>query len=209
MSLSSNAHDQPMRLLDRAVFWIEFVMHHKGAKHLKSLAQNLTWCHSKTTAFVTHGGANRVFEAIYHGIPMVGIPLFVEQHDNIAYMEAKGAAIKLDFHTISTADLLNALKKIINKPSYKHNTMSLSSNAHDQPMRPLDRAVFWIEFVMHHKGAKHLKSLAQNLTWCEYHSLDVIGFLLACTASITFFVIKCCLFCFQKFVKKREKKKRE
>ncbi|XP_063096768.1 UDP-glucuronosyltransferase 2B13-like isoform X2 [Cavia porcellus] len=84
---------------------------------LKWITQNDLLGHSKTTAFVTHGGANRVFEAIYHGIPMVGIPLFVEQHDNIAYMEAKGAAIKLDFHTISTADLLNALKKIINKPS--------------------------------------------------------------------------------------------
>ncbi|XP_063096757.1 UDP-glucuronosyltransferase 2B17-like isoform X1 [Cavia porcellus] len=176
---------------------------------LKWIPQNDLLGHSKTRAFITHGGANGVYEAIYHGIPMVGIPLFAEQHDNIVYMEAKGAAIKLDFHTISTTDLLNALKKVINNPSYKHNAMRLSSIQRDQPMRPLDRAVFWIEFVMRHKGAKHLRPLAQNLTWYQYHSLDVIGFLLACAAIITFVPIKCCLFCFQKFVKTGKKKKRE
>ncbi|EHB02574.1 UDP-glucuronosyltransferase 2B18, partial [Heterocephalus glaber] len=94
---------------------------------------------------------------------------------------------------MSSTDLLNALKTIINDPYYKENAMRLSRIHHDQPVKPLDRAVFWIEFVMRHKGAKHLRPLAQNLTWYQYHSLDVIGFLLACVATITFFVIKCCL----------------
>ena len=54
--------------------------------------------------------------------------------------------------------------------------MWLSTIHHDQPMKPLDRVIFWIEFVMRHKGAKHLRPLAHNLTWYQYHSLDVIGF---------------------------------
>ena len=58
--------------------------------------------------------------------------------------------------------------------------MWLSTIHHDQLTKPLDRAVFWIEFVMRHKGAKHLRPLGHNLTWYQYHSLDVIGFLLAC-----------------------------
>ncbi|KAM6150532.1 UDP-glucuronosyltransferase 2B17-like isoform 2-T2 [Erethizon dorsatum] len=175
----------------------------------KWMPQNDLLGHPKTRAFITQGGANGVYEAIYHGIPMVGIPLFGEQHDNIAYMKAKGAAVKLDFKSISSTDLLNALKRVINNPFYKENAMQLSTIHHDQPMKPLDRAVFWIEFVMHHKGAKHLWPLAQNLTWYQYHSLDVIGFLLACAATIAFFPIKCCLFCFQKFMKTGKKKKRE
>ena len=72
--------------------------------------------HPKTKAFVTHGGANGIYESIHHGIPMVGIPLFGEQHDNIAHMVAKGAALSVDFHTMSSADLLNALKAVINDP---------------------------------------------------------------------------------------------
>ncbi|EHB03444.1 UDP-glucuronosyltransferase 2B19, partial [Heterocephalus glaber] len=110
---------------------------------------------------------------------------------------------------LSSTELLNALVRVLNNPFYKENAMWLSTIHHDQPMNPLDRAVFWIEFVMLHKGAKHLRPLTQNLTWYQYHSLDVIGSLLACVATITFFVIKCCLFCSQKFVNVRKKQKRE
>ncbi|KAM6150247.1 UDP-glucuronosyltransferase 2B14-like [Erethizon dorsatum] len=171
------------------------------------IPQNDLLGHPKTKVFVTHGGANGVYDAINHGVPMVGIPLFGEQHDNIAHMKAKGAAVVLDFTAMSTTDLVNALKTVINNPSYKENVMRLSTIHHDQPMKPLDRAVFWIEFVMRHKGAKHLRPLAQNLTWYQYHSLDVIGFLLACVVTITLLVIKCCLFCYQKFIKIGKKKK--
>ncbi|KAF5926818.1 hypothetical protein HPG69_001449 [Diceros bicornis minor] len=76
-------------------------------------------------------------------------------------------------------------------------------------MKPLDRAVFWIEFVMRHKGAKHLRPASHNLTWYQYHSLDVIGFLLACVATIMCLVTKCCLFCCWKIGKTGKKEKRE
>ena len=70
----------------------------------------------QTKAFVTHGGVNGVYEAIHHGFPMVGIPLFGEQHDNIAHMRVKGAAVGLEFTTMSSSDLCNALKAVITNP---------------------------------------------------------------------------------------------
>ncbi|XP_037385555.1 UDP-glucuronosyltransferase 2B31-like isoform X1 [Talpa occidentalis] len=167
----------------------------------KWLPQNDLLGHPKTKAFITHGGANGVYEAIYHGIPMVGIPLFADQPDNIAHMMFKGAAVALDLQKMSSTDLLNALKKVINDPSYKENIMKLSRIQHDQPMKPLDRAVFWIEFVMRNKGAKHLRPASHDLTWVQYHSLDVIGFLLACVASAVYITTKCFLFCCQNIVK--------
>ncbi|XP_005392872.1 PREDICTED: UDP-glucuronosyltransferase 2B17-like isoform X3 [Chinchilla lanigera] len=171
------------------------------------IPQNDLLGHPKTKAFITHGGANGVYDAINHGVPMVGIPLLGDQHDNIAHMEAKGAAVALDFQTMSTTDLVNALKEVMNNPSFKQNVMRLSTIHHDQLVKPLDRAVFWIEFVMRHKGARHLRPLAQNLTWYQYHSLDVIGFLLACVVTVTFLVTKCCLFYYRKIVKMGKKKK--
>ncbi|XP_057627043.1 UDP-glucuronosyltransferase 2B17-like isoform X3 [Chionomys nivalis] len=175
----------------------------------KWLPQNDLLGHPKTKAFVTHGGANGVYEAIHFGIPMIGIPLFAEQYDNIAYMVAKGAAISLDFRTMTRTDLLNALEAVTDNPFYKENAMWLSTIHHDQPMKPLDRVIFWIEFVMRHKGAKHLRPLAHNLTWYQYHSLDVIGFLLACVAAIAFLSIKSFLFIYRMFVKTGKKMKRE
>lgn len=92
---------------------------------------------------------------------------------------------------------------------YKENAMRLSRIQHDQPIKPLDRTIFWIEFVMRHKGAKHLRPAAHNLTWFQYHSLDVIGFLLTCVATAVFLVTKCCLFSCRNVGKTGKKKKTE
>ncbi|XP_051472569.1 UDP-glucuronosyltransferase 2A2-like isoform X1 [Apus apus] len=159
------------------------------------IPQNDLLGHPLTKAFITHGGTNGIYEAIYHGVPMVGIPLFADQHDNIAHMRAKGAAVELDFSTLKTQDLVDALNTVINNSTYKENVLRLSRIHHDQPVKPLDRAVFWIEFVMRHKGAKHLRPAAHNLTWYQYHCLDVLAFLFTCTAIAIFILVKCCLFC--------------
>ena len=73
--------------------------------------------HPKTKAFITHGGTNGIYEAIYHGVPMVGVPMFADQPDNIAHMKAKGAAVEVNINTMTSEDLLNALRTVINEPS--------------------------------------------------------------------------------------------
>ncbi|XP_038615660.1 UDP-glucuronosyltransferase 2A2-like isoform X8 [Tachyglossus aculeatus] len=173
------------------------------------IPQNDLLGHPKTKAFITHGGTNGIYEAIYHGVPMVGIPMFADQPDNIAHMKAKGAAVEVDFSRMTTNDLLGALNTVINEASYKESALRLSQIHHDQPMKPLDRAVFWIEFVMRHKGAKHLRPASHSLTWYQYHCLDVVAFLLACAALGLFIIAKCCLFCCRKLGRTEKKRKRE
>ncbi|XP_065592861.1 UDP-glucuronosyltransferase 2A2-like isoform X2 [Cyrtonyx montezumae] len=171
------------------------------------IPQNDLLGHPLAKAFITHGGTNGIYEAIYHGIPMVGIPMFADQHDNIAHMRAKGAAVELDFSTLKTQDLVDAVNTVINNSTYKENALRLSKIHHDQPIKPLDRAVFWIEFVMRHKGAKHLRPAAHHLTWYQYHCLDVLAFLFTCVAIAGFILVKCCIFCFRKCGRITKKKK--
>lgn len=49
--------------------------------------------------------------------PSTDIPLFVDQHDNIAHMKAKEAAVILDLSTKSSTDLLDIQKTVIYNPS--------------------------------------------------------------------------------------------
>lgn len=91
--------------------------------------------------------------------------------------------------------------------SYKESVLKLSKIHHDQPIKPLDRAVFWIEFVMRHKGAKHLRPAAHHLTWYQYHCLDVLAFLFICAAIAGFILVKCCMFCCRKCGRVTKKKK--
>jgi glucuronosyltransferase len=71
----------------------------------------------KTKALITDGRANYIYEAMHHGIPMVGITLFGDQPDNIAHMKVKGSAVRVDFNTMSTTDILSAFETIISDPS--------------------------------------------------------------------------------------------
>ncbi|XP_035639302.1 UDP-glucuronosyltransferase 2A1-like [Oncorhynchus keta] len=172
------------------------------------IPQNDLLGHPKTKAFVTHGGTNGLYESIYHGVPMVGIPLFADQPDNIIHMKNKGAAVMVDFNTMTSKDLVDGLNSVINDPSYKASMMRLSRIHHDQPMKPLDTAVFWIEFVMRNKGAKHLRVEAHNLSWYQYHCLDVAAALLTIVALVIVVSIKTCIFCFRKCCKKTKSRQK-
>ncbi|KAM9743412.1 UDP-glucuronosyltransferase 2A2-like isoform 4-T4 [Menidia menidia] len=161
------------------------------------IPQNDLLGHPKTKAFITHGGTNGIYEAIYHGVPMVGIPMFADQPDNMVHVKAKGAGLIVDLNFMTAEDLRDALKTVINDKSYKKNTMRLSRIHHDRPMNPRDEAVFWIEFTMRNKGAKHLRVQAHQLTWYQYHSLDVLAFLLSIVLLVIFILIKAFSFCFR------------
>ncbi|KAG5270388.1 hypothetical protein AALO_G00192050 [Alosa alosa] len=147
------------------------------------LPQNDLLGHSKTRAFVAHGGTNGVQEAIYHGVPILGVPLMFDQPDNLSRMRAKGAAKVMDIFSVNRDTFLQALQEVLHEPFYRENMQRLSRLHRDQPMQPLDRALFWIEFVMRNKGAAHLRTESYKMPWYSYHSVDVILFLLAVLAT--------------------------
>jgi len=62
----------------------------------------------------------------------------------------------------------------------------MSSIFRDRPMSALDKAVYWVEYVIKHKGAHHLRSAAVDLKWYQYCLLDVIAFLIFITLSLIF-----------------------
>lgn len=49
----------------------------------------------------------------------------------------------------------------------------MSIKLRDQPMTPQERAVFWTEYVIRHRGAPHLKPPVARLSWRELLLLDV------------------------------------
>ncbi|KAM9814505.1 UDP-glucuronosyltransferase 2C1-like isoform X2 [Syngnathus typhle] len=154
------------------------------------LPQNDLLAHPKTRVFVTHGGINGVQEAIYHGVPIVGLPLFFDQHDNLNKIQAKGGAINVDFAALDRHIFADALVTVLQNSSYRENMQRLSRLQRDQPMKPMDQAVFWIEYVIRHKGAGHLKAQSNKMSSIVYHSVDVIVVLL----TIVLLVIFTCLY---------------
>nr|ADC91971.1 UDP glucuronosyltransferase 5 family polypeptide a5 [Danio rerio] len=170
------------------------------------LPQNDLLGHAKTKVFITHGGTNGIQEAIYHGVPILGLPLVFDQPDNLSRMKVRGTAKLLDIAELNRTMFLEALKEVLYNPSYKENIQRLSKVHHDQPMKPLDRAMFWIEFVMRNKGASHLRTQSFRMSWIEYHSIDVILTLLMILVLfcvLIYSIVKC--ICLKVVLKKKVK----
>ncbi|XP_061235182.1 UDP-glucuronosyltransferase 1A1-like isoform X5 [Neopsephotus bourkii] len=167
----------------------------KNIKLVKWLPQNDLLAHPKTRAFITHGGSHGIYEGICNAVPMVLMPLFGDQMDNAKRIESRGAGLTLNILEMTTQDISTALQAVINDKKYKENIKRLSDLHLDRPIHPMDLAVHWVEFVMRHKGAPHLRPAAHDLNWIQYHSLDVIAFLIVVVLLSLFISLKCCLFC--------------
>lgn len=52
--------------------------------------------HPNIKLYIAHGGLNGIYEAIYHAVPMIVIPLMLDdQKDNAVRVAAKGLGIHL------------------------------------------------------------------------------------------------------------------
>ncbi|XP_008304298.1 UDP-glucuronosyltransferase 1-5-like, partial [Stegastes partitus] len=134
--------------------------------------------HPQTRVFVAHGGTNGVQEAIYHGVPVLGIPLFFDQYDNLLRLQERGAGKILQLADVNGKTFEEGIKELLHQDSYRENIQRMSRLHRDQPMAPMDQAVFWIEYVMRHKGAPHLRTEAYKMPWYSYYCVDVLLLLL-------------------------------
>lgn len=73
--------------------------------------------HPNTRLFISHGGLLSTQEAVYHGVPVVGLPLVMDQDTNMMLAEAKGFAKKLELLTLNEETLLSAIQDVLNDES--------------------------------------------------------------------------------------------
>ncbi|XP_029165274.1 UDP-glucuronosyltransferase 2A3-like [Nylanderia fulva] len=138
--------------------------------------------HKNIRAFITHGGGMGTQEAIYCGVPMIGIPLFGDQSINIENYVNKKAAISLgSIHEVTEEKLTSALNKILKDPTYRENAQELSRKFLDRPTSALNTSIFWVEYVA--KYGNVLQSPALNLNCWQRNLLDVYAFIFAVVVS--------------------------
>ncbi|XP_036145257.1 UDP-glycosyltransferase UGT5 [Monomorium pharaonis] len=148
--------------------------------------------HPNVRAFITHGGLMSMQEAIVNGVPLIGIPLFIDQFSNIDRCVARNIALRLDIDTITEKSMDAALNAILWNPLYKETMRNLSQQFLDRPLNAIDTANFWIEYVVKY-GENSLRSPAMDLSWWQLYLIDVIGFLVFCfviVIAIVVFIIR-------------------
>ncbi|XP_046979547.1 UDP-glycosyltransferase UGT5-like [Schistocerca americana] len=176
----------------------------------KWLPQADILAHKNVRLFMTHGGINSIQEALYHGVPLIGFPVFGDQNCNMNRVEWIGLGIKIPISNVSVESLTWAIKEVLEVPSYRETAQQRSRVLRDNP-RPLkEEAAYWVEYVLRHRGAPHLRSAALDLTWYQYLLLDVIAFIVLVVVGVLvalLLVLRYLLRLFRKPVPKKTKAK--
>ncbi|XP_074037454.1 UDP-glucosyltransferase 2 isoform X6 [Leptinotarsa decemlineata] len=151
--------------------------------------------HPNIKVFITQGGLQSIEEAICNEVPMVGLPYITDQPYNVRKLEEFGIAIGLNPGTMTKDQFKRAILEVAGNKKYKERVREAKAILTDQPMKGVEKAVWWIEYVIRHKGAKHLRSPAADLSFFEYFLVDVALFFVFCALLLTYVVVKMIRWC--------------
>ncbi|MGH0172377.1 UNVERIFIED_CONTAM: hypothetical protein FKN15_063225 [Acipenser sinensis] len=157
-----------------------------NTKLVEWMPQNDLLGHSNIKAFLSHGGLNSIYEAMYHGVPVVGIPLFGDHYDTMTRVQAKGMGILLEWKKMTEEELYQSMVKVIQDSRYRQDAQLLSQIHKDQPGHPVSRTVYWINYILRHNGAKHLHSAVHSIPSYQYFLLDIALVMLVGTLIILY-----------------------
>lgn len=148
-----------------------------------------------------------IFKLLHHNIR------FVFHHlQNIDKSIKKGIAERIFWADLSTEHLYGKIKRMLDDPSYAENIENVSKVFRDQKETPLERAVWWTEWILRNPNAKHLRNVGADLNFFQRQSLDVLAVLFSVILFVVwitlriFFVICKVL---GSFILKSDKKKKE
>ncbi|EDV43658.2 uncharacterized protein Dana_GF16417 [Drosophila ananassae] len=150
-----------------------------NVKVAKWLPQADILAHPNVKVFIAHGGIFGMQEAVHHAVPVLGMPFYFDQESNINAGQAAGYAIGLHYSSITEEQLRSALGELLSNPSYKTNMDRASEIFRDRQVGAMDTAIYWIEYVIKHRGAPHLVAAGVHLPWYKFYLLDVFSILVA------------------------------
>nr|XP_018900056.1 PREDICTED: UDP-glucuronosyltransferase 2B7-like isoform X4 [Bemisia tabaci] len=172
-SLNSSSYDLPKNVYTRD--WFD---------------QKSVLAHPNCVLFLTHGGVSSLMEAIHYAVPIVGMSFFGDQPSNLAHAEHFGYGLHIPFRDLTQDSLRSAIRAVLEDKRFKENISKASKVFNDKPMSSLDTAIYWIEYVIRHEGAHHLKPLTVQMPWYQLFLLDVIVVYLAMFIILSYFIMK-------------------
>ncbi|CAK1580193.1 unnamed protein product [Parnassius mnemosyne] len=155
----------------------------------KWMPQKEILAHPNIKVFISHGGLIGTQEAIFNAVPIIGIPIYADQYNNLLQVEEKGFGKILRYNHINEKGLENVLLEVLNNDTYKQKALEISKKFKDRPLTPLDTAMFWLEYTIRNNNSESMKNPAADLNWFAYLMIDVYAFIVFVFLTFIFLVI--------------------
>ncbi|XP_014292889.1 UDP-glycosyltransferase UGT5 [Halyomorpha halys] len=161
----------------------------KNVEIRKWFPQPSVLAHPSVQLFISHGGLHGTTEASFFGVPILGIPFFSDQEFNLKFVEQAGTGLTLLQKEVCKESLLKAIHELLNNPCYREAALKRSRIVNDRPHSALESAVYWIEYVLRHNGAIHLRPASLDLSIYQFLLLDIILLFLFLVVIVGLFII--------------------
>ncbi|XP_060805880.1 UDP-glucosyltransferase 2-like [Amyelois transitella] len=148
--------------------------------------------HPNCIFFISHGGLLSTTEAVHFGKPIIGIPVFGDQFNNVYRAVKKGFAKKVNLAYDMKDKLKAAIDDLLINKSYAEKAKELSLVYHDRPVHPAKEMVHWVEHVVKTRGAPHLRSPALDVPLYQKLYLDLIALVLSVLYVVKKIAVKLC-----------------
>jgi glucuronosyltransferase len=113
-------------------------------------------------------------EAIDRGVPVIVIPFAADQHSNAQRITKLGIGVALEISTLTPESLSAAIHQVTTG-NFTESVKKLRNVVKDEPMKPVEKAVWWVEYVTRHGGTMHLDYKGRHVPFWKYLMLDFIG----------------------------------
>lgn len=102
------------------------------------------------------------------------MPFFADQFSTLAKLMTKGVAERINFQTLTTQDFKKVILTVVKNPKYAANSKKIAKIFRDKPKKPLETALWWIDYVIRNPNLDHMKSPSLETGFFVAWSLDII-----------------------------------
>lgn len=92
--------------------------------------------------------------------------------------EQLGCGTQIAYLEMTEDLLLDKMNKVLDDPKYVENAKKISSRFKDQPQKPMERAIYWIEYVLRNENVDYMKTSAQFLNGIQYYNVDAYALII-------------------------------
>lgn len=146
-----------------------------NVKFVDWLPQNDLLANPKMALFITHAGPNSVWEGVYHGIPMLALPIVADEYGNAARIVHHGVGKQLDYYSFTSDELRAAILECIENKTYVERAEYKSRHLRSNKLTSSEGFLWWTNHLLETKGAYYLQSASVDLNFYQYYLLDVMA----------------------------------
>ncbi|XP_021186448.3 UDP-glycosyltransferase UGT5 [Helicoverpa armigera] len=140
--------------------------------------QQQVLAHPNVKAFITNGGSRSLEEAVFYGVPIIGLPLVKSRKVFINEITKHGAGEILDPYNLDKETVIATINAVASNEKYKNAMVKVKSTVVNPLISGPDDAVWWTEYLLRNREARQLRSPAIGISSFRYYLLDIACYLL-------------------------------